>query len=301
MEREGLATSWLFGTIHVPDDRINALHPAVKAALEGADAFYGELALDSTEELGKQVLAAGTFEEGHDLREIVSDELWERLDQRLQKHGMSAAMLRRFKPFLVNLTLVQLDMLPLIQSGKKALDERIFLVAKAKGKEVGGVEQVEEQIQALAYTLTLEESVASISQGLDDMDKADARGVSDLERIMRAWLTGSGRLLLAIGMESWDLNDPVDQRSRKALLLDRNVHMAERTARKLTQAPEKSFVFAFGAFHFLGEGSVVELLQKDGFTVTRMCAPDPEAEQRLLDEDPWLKPKPKTVPVGAGG
>lgn len=304
VEREGLATSWLFGTIHVPDDRVNALHPEVKAALEGADAFYGELALDDTGDMEKKLMEAGTYPEDRKLQDAVPPELWKRLDERLREHGLTAGMLNRFKPFMVSMTLAQLEMLPLVTAGKKALDERIYLVAKAKGKEVGGVEQVEEQIQALAHTLTEEESVAQLAETLDDMDVADERGVSDLQRMLGAWLSGSERYLLAIAMESLDLEDPVERRIHEALLIRRNRHMAERAAAKMKAAPEKRFVFAFGTLHYVGEGSVVELLRKDGFTVTRVAAPSPEEEEAILAADPWLEPHRKLAPepaaAGAG-
>lgn len=304
VEREGLATSWLLGTIHVPDERVNTLHPEVKAALEAADAFYGEIALDNMSALGEQLMAVGTFDDGRSLQEVLPEELWKRLDLRLAKHGMTAQMMNRFKPFMVSLTLAQLDMLP--SAGKQALDERLFRVSKAKGKEVGGVEQIEEQIEALANTLTLEESVELLGEALDDMDLADQRGVSDLERLLRAWLSGSEEYVLAVAMESWDVENPRDRRMYEALLIDRNVHMAERSANKLQESPGKSFVFAFGTFHFVGERSVVELLRKDGFTVTRMLAPDAEETEAILKSDPWLKRNLEAAqrelqPVGAGG
>jgi uncharacterized protein YbaP (TraB family) len=305
VERESLATSWLFGTVHVPDERVNTLHPAVKAALEGADAYYGEIALDDMDDLEQQLLAVGTYADDRTLKDVLPEELWQRLDERLGKHGMTAQMLNRFKPFMVSMTLAQLDMLPLLTAGKKALDERLYRVSKTKGKEVGGVEKIEEQIQALAHTLTEEETVAQLEETLDDMLVADARGVTDLERILRAWLSGSERYILAIGMESLDLDDPVDRKFHEALLIQRNVKMAERAAKKMQESPAKSFVFAFGAFHYVGEGSVVELLRKDGYTVTRMAAPSAEEEEAILAGDPWLEPQTDAArasePVGAGG
>ena len=305
VEREGHATSWLLGTVHVPDDRVNTLHPQVKEVLEQADAYYGEVALDDMSELGEALMKAGSFDDGGTFKDVLPEELWKRLDARLGKHGMTAQMLNRFKPFMVGLTLAQLDMLPLITSGKKSLDERLYRVSQTKGKEVGGVEQIEEQIQALAHTLTLEESVVQLGETLADMEKADARGITDLERILRAWLSGSENYILAIALESWDVNDPVDRRFYEALLIQRNIHMAERSAKKMREAPTKSFVFAFGTFHFVGERSVVELLRKDGFTVTRMLAPSAEEEKAILDSDPWLERNQEAArelePAGAGG
>jgi uncharacterized protein YbaP (TraB family) len=135
----------------------------------------------------------------------------------------------------------------------------------------------------------MEESIAALRETVDEFKKAKERGIGPLERIMQAWLTGSERYLLAIAMETWDPEDPVDQRTREALLYKRNRNMAARAAKLMREHPETRHVFAFGAFHFLGEQSVVELLQKDGFTVTRLAAPTPEQERKVMDADPWLE------------
>lgn len=304
VEREGLATSWLFGTIHVPDDRVHALHPQVKAALEAADAYYGEIPMEEMKRAQEMMVEAASYRDGRTLKELLPEDLWRRLDARLAGHGLNAALLDRFRPFMVGLTLLQLDMLPLMAAGKKALDERLYQVAKAKGKEVGGVERPEDQVDMLANTLTDEEQVESLREQLDDMDVADARGISDLERLLRAWLTGSERYLLAIAMESWDLSRETDRRLYEALLPKRNLGMAKAAGALMKASPEKSFAFAFGTFHFVGERSVVEYLRKDGFTVTRMTAPTPEQEAAWIAADPWLEreeAEAEAEPVGAGG
>ena len=96
------------------------------------------------------------------------------------------------------------------------------------------------------------------------------------------------------------------RRFYEALLINRNLHMAARAAKKMKEAAATKFVFAFGTFHFVGERSVVELLRKDGFTVTRMAAPSAEQEEAILASDPWLEQNQAAAelelePVGAGG
>ena len=43
VEKEGSAPNFLFGTMHVPDDRVLALPDVVEKALDRCDAFYAEL------------------------------------------------------------------------------------------------------------------------------------------------------------------------------------------------------------------------------------------------------------------
>jgi len=295
VEREGLATNYLFGTIHVPDDRIHSLHADVKAALEQADALIGELDLTDMKEMETKVMEAGMLPEGQSLKALLPADLYADLDKLLSAYGLRASKLDRFQPFMVGLTLAQLDLIKDIMAGKQALDVRLFTVANHKGMQVGGVETVDEQVEALAHTLTLEESILNLRKEVDDLLKAKERGVSDLERIMKAWLSGSERYLLALATETWDPEDPLDSRMREALLYKRNRNMAARSAKLMREHPETKHFFAFGTFHFIGEQSVVDLLRADGFTVTRLLAPAPEAEQAIIDADPWLE-----KPVKAG-
>lgn len=296
VEREGLAANYLFGTIHVPDDRIHALHAEVKAAMDQADALFGELDLTDTKEMEEKITVAGMLPEGQSLKALLPADLYQDLDDLLAPYGLRAALLDRFQPFMVSLTLAQLEVLKDIAAGKKALDVRLFAVANHKGMEVGGVETVDEQVNALAHTLTQEESIVTLRKAVDQLKEAKERGVGELERIMKGWLSGSERYLMALANESWDPENELDNRMREALLYERNRHMAARAAKRMREHPAKRHVFAFGAFHFLGEKSVVELLRQDGFTVTRLLAPTPAEEQAVMDADPWLK-----RPVKAGG
>lgn len=295
VEHEGLAPNYLFGTIHVPDDRIHALHADVKAALDQADALIGELDLTDTSEMERKITEAGTLPAGQSLKALLPADLYQELDAVLTPYGLRAALLDRLKPFMVNLTLAQLEVMQDALAGKKALDVRLFAVAKHKGMQVGCVETIDEQVDALANTLTMEESIVALRETLDELKKAKERGIGALERVMLAWLSGSERYLLAIALETWDPDDPVDQRVQEALLYQRNRNMAERSAKMMREHPETRHVFAFGAFHYIGPQSVVELLRKDGFTVTRLAAPTPEEEQAIMDADPWLEQPEKAA------
>ena len=59
---------------------------------------------------------------------------------------------------------------------------------------------------------------------------------------------------------------------KKHIYLVRNELMAERIVGLLNSHQNTSFFFAFGAAHFLGPNSVVDILTSSGFTVTRVSA-----------------------------
>ncbi len=298
VEHEGLPANFLFGTIHVPDDRVNTLHPDVKSALNAADAFYAELELDDTTELQSKLIEAAALPEGETLKTLLPVDLYAEVERAFADQKMMLRAVQGFKPFMVQLMLLQQEMLADMLAGKEPLDIRLYKVAQSKGKQVGGVEVVDEQIQALCNTLTVEEQITSLREGLEQHFEAKERGESPLRRMLMAWLSGSERWILAVVMEDWDMHDPIQRKSYEALLPARNRNMAARSAKLMRENPDKKFVFAFGTFHFIGEDSVVVLLRKDGFTVTRLLAPPPELEERWIAEDPGLAKEEETVEVG---
>lgn len=58
------------------------------------------------------------------------------------------------------------------------------------------------------------------------------------------------------------------------LILKRNLRMAERVVRLLEAHPDKSFFFAFGAGHFLGKESVVNLVRRAGYRIETVMPDD---------------------------
>ena len=95
--------------------------------------------------------------------------------------------------------------------------------------------------------------------------------------------------MLKYAMEDFDPEDPIDVKFMKALLDVRNVHMADRSGKLMNEHPEKSYVFAFGALHMVGDNNVVQLLRDRGFQVTRLTAP-PQAKSKSVKAAPIFKP-----------
>ena len=86
-----LATpSYLFGTIHLPDDRVTELPPVVDQVIERCDALYTELPMDLAllmKQMGRMQLP-----EGETLRGALGDELYDEVAAYVQKKGASMAM-----------------------------------------------------------------------------------------------------------------------------------------------------------------------------------------------------------------
>jgi uncharacterized protein YbaP (TraB family) len=64
-------------------------------------------------------------------------------------------------------------------------------------------------------------------------------------------------------------NKEVGKKFEKLLLFDRNHRIAKKIHQVFTEMPAKSHFIVAGTLHYLGDHNVVDLLRKQGYTVTR--------------------------------
>jgi len=65
----------------------------------------------------------------------------------------------------------------------------------------------------------------------------------------------------------------IDTYFREQMIFQRNQRMAERVIDLLLKQPKTSFFFAFGAGHFVGENTVLDIIRKAGLKIKHI-APD---------------------------
>src|SRR5215510_837779 len=150
---DGPVPSYLYGTVHVPDPRVLELPEVVRRALSASDVFNAEIPLDASTQLammGKIMLPPG-----QDLRSLAGEEVFARLIRAVSK-GLGAAappgaaevlaaMLTPMKPWAVMSQVELLEFLPDITAGRQPLDVMLYTMATKDGKELGGLETLDEQ------------------------------------------------------------------------------------------------------------------------------------------------------------
>jgi len=273
VEKAGHATSYLFGTMHVPDKRFTKFNDTVKQAFKQADGVYTELAMDVLEDPATQqkFMEASMLKDGRKLKDFISAELYERLTAVAAHHQIPMMMLDGMRPGMVPIMIENFAMLKEYGAGD-ALDAKIYAAAEKAGKEVGGIEVIDEQLAALGI-LTDQEAAQLLSKQIGLQEKNIAKGRVPLREMAEVYLSGSEEKMMNFVMEDFDANNPIEVKAMKALLDVRNKAMAERSGKKILANPDKSYVFAFGTLHFVGPNSVVEMMQANGFKVTRLTAP----------------------------
>lgn len=266
VEKDGVQ-AWLFGTMHVSDPKVTTLSSEVAAAFDDAQALYTEI--EATPALGLQMAKAGALPPGETLQQILPGDLYTRLEGYVSSRRLDMAMLANFRPWMVGLTLTQLDVMPHMRQGE-ALDVMLMRRARMEGMDFGAVETIEEQLATLT-TGTREDHIHMLDVALTKLIEEQASGVVGFELLLAHYLSGDADALWDFAMAETDLDDPIQAEAWNALLIDRNLRMAQRVDRILKDNPDRPTMFAFGTLHFVGPESVGTHLQAMGYTVTRVA------------------------------
>ena len=139
----------LMGTMHIPDPRWVNLPASLLHDLDRADEVYGELNLTDKAAMSSQLMKKALLSNGQTLEKIVGPTIYKKLDAYLRTRGQTALYMNGFHPKMAEMMLGLLDVMPLMMNGQPVLDEWLLQRAQAAGKVVGGIETIDEQINAL--------------------------------------------------------------------------------------------------------------------------------------------------------
>ena len=306
---EGPTPSYLFGTIHLPDERVTKFGPAVRAALDGCDALFTELPMELGELMKMQ--PATQLPKGEDLAGVLGEELYARVAAYVVGKGKKMAMFDRAQPWAVATQLGMLDQLDAMMT-KLPLDMQIYSAAKKAKKVVGGLETVDEQL-AVFGGLTVAEQRALVGSTIDRLEQDAREGKSSIERLLQVYLRGD-EAGIDKEMNEFKMGDEALRKKLMGrLLADRNLHMADRIVRHVQEHPERCHVFAVGAAHYPGELGLLQLLSARGYRLVRLDLADPAAAQareaealdaeiarRSAEVDKLKARRERLQPVGSG-
>jgi uncharacterized protein YbaP (TraB family) len=251
-------TGWLVGSLHLLTADAYPLPATLDAAFEKADVLVEEA---NPEELkapaaAMQLVAKAMYPPGTTLQSQVSSETFDKIARRAEKNGLPVERLQAFKPWMVALTLVGLE----LQRGGfdpgLGLDQHFLSRAPASGKSVRTLETALEQIDFLeSLSPQLQEGLVTAS-----LEGADTE-LAQVQRIAAAWKAGD-----TAPIENLLLSDmkSVDAAIYDTLLVGRNRRWLPQIEECLSQ--RKCFVVV-GAAHLVGPDGLVAMLRARGYTV----------------------------------
>lgn len=260
VEGKGLTSpSFVYGTMHSKNKNVYEFGEAVIKSIESCKGFVGELALEpeAMMEAQKKLM----MPEGKTLSTLLSKKEYELANKVFQSElNMPLSMFDRVKPSFVLVSLTSADLLK--GEMEQALDQYLYNYAKQNGKTTGGLETMDEQINALAG-MTLEEQVKYFNDGIKKYDK-QKKEYAKMQTELTTLYLGSDVEALAKMVDDTKESD-MPKKMKTELVGKRNKIMADRFSDLI--AKQSTFA-AVGAAHLGGSDGVIALLRQKGYTVT---------------------------------
>ncbi|KAB2700678.1 polysaccharide biosynthesis protein GumN [Ochrobactrum sp. Kaboul] len=269
IEKDGVAPSYLFGTIHLSDPRVLELPKVVQDAYQSANTVVIETTdvLDQKNFLRLKLERPELllFTDGSTLKSHLPADRREDIEKKLAERGIILDAVAKMKPWILTTLLA----LPKCErerksEGVKSLDEYLAINARSEGRNVEGLETAAEQFEA-TEKLPLDFHIRNLIATVDYGDRTE----DAMETTTALYLKGElGMIMPALRRIVPDaLSDQDYDLFLKYLITDRNHTMADRAVPLL----EKGNVFiAVGALHLPGEEGVVELLRAKGYRLTAL-------------------------------
>ena len=254
------ATLFLLGTVHLLKPGTHTVSPAAEAAFQQAQTILLEVDLDEAEspEAGKLFSRMALLRD-ETIEDKISSDTLALLVEKTEAMGLPFDRLRSFKPWFLSLTLTLIKLQTLGFDPKHGIDRYFFDKAKQADKEIRALETVEYQLDRFAGLpdRIQEQLLLQTLQELDDLEE-------EMEQMVEAWSRGEVEVLEELTQESFKEFPGLYQR----LIVERNKNWSLKIEPILNR-PGTTMVVV-GALHLVGSESIVELLEKQGYTVKQL-------------------------------
>lgn len=249
--------SYLFGTIHLLCEDDAVLSANMRKAITECDEVYFEVDLDNMLEMlgaiGKMKMTGDTT-----LHDLLSEADYQKVKTYFESHSslLPFSMLETFKPILAASTLEQKS----LPCDNTAMMEQVIMEkAKEADKKINGLETMSYQagvLDSIPYKMQAEQLLSYVtSAGTDESED------KQLAELFKAYKEQDLHKLEKLMVES----DPGMASFTDIMLYHRNQNWVNKLKKLM---PAKSLLIAVGAGHLPGEKGVINLLRKEGYTVT---------------------------------
>lgn len=259
--------SFLFGTHHLAPlsflDSIDGLETAFLAT----EQTIGELDMNNLGEMQMQLMVASLMPEGYSYNELLNEEDRTILDETLKEYvGAGLDQFEQMKPAMLNTLLTVMIYKKLYPSDEEAvsMDEHFQKEARDRYRQTLGLENVQDQIDVLFGSQSVERQAESLLCSIKNMDYAKKQ----IDKLMEAYyaqdLTAMAKLY-----EEEDPDNPCPSTPEEKDVLNkkRNEKWMELLPKMIGEKP--SFI-AVGCLHLVGEDGLINRLRGEGYTVKSM-------------------------------
>jgi len=250
-------TVYLAGSIHL----LPAQDAELPAALERAYADSAKLVMELDLTRVDPATAAawiavhGALPAGTTLQAVLGAPRYARVSAAAVELGLSAQLLDGQAPWVIAIELADLEYVHLGYDPLQGVEEQLVRRAQADHKATAGLETLDQELGGLE-ALPRADQLRMLDQTIDELRESPA----ELQEVLSAWRRGDSAKLAALLSREY--------RSFPALYREL---VTERNARWLPQIEQLlkedgNALIVVGSLHLVGEGGLLELLRKDGYT-----------------------------------
>lgn len=242
-----MTPSYILGTMHIGVDPYDVLPRGIWQKFDAADTLV--LEVDTT---GPETLGLGKQPEGTTLEQQMSAEQWSHVVQKLDLDSDEADQIKQLKAWMLVVQMTQ-TLAPQARSIEDVLHQR----ANEQGKQLGFLEPIDTQSSLLERFIDIDYLIEFISdlpsQKKSLAEQAAIFRAGDENALYQRSIVGMQKHIGADGMEAL-----VYRRNRAWIPL-----VEEHVGRG------NAFIIV-GASHLVGDRSVVDLLRRAGYRLTRI-------------------------------
>jgi uncharacterized protein len=249
----------LFGSFHMLPEGVEWRTPLFDDMLAEADrvVFETDIRPEAAAQIGALGLAKGIYTDGTLLSSVIDDDLEESVRALAEAYGIPIGSLLAMKPWLAANTI---SVAALTMTGYTAQGVETSLQSELTDDRLGELETGEEQVEVLAG-LSEADQIDLLATSIDELPKL----AKMMEKLVDSWLAGTTEQMAERFVEEMggDQNALIER-----VLYTRNENWVSPLSAML--AGNQDALVIVGAAHLIGERSVLELLEAEGFEIERV-------------------------------
>jgi uncharacterized protein YbaP (TraB family) len=254
-------TVYLAGSIHMlpADDAV--LPPGFARSYADSARLVMELDLGKFDPMEAMAWMTdhGALPAGTTLRGVLGEQRYGRVSATATGLGLPMAALDSLAPWVVGIEITDLAYEHEGYDPEQGVEEQLVRRAEKDGKPTAGLETISQELSGLSE-LSSADQIRMLDQSIDDLKDIK----SEMADVTSAWRHGDAARLAALLSSEYSAFPSLYQ----PLVTDRNRRWLPQVEEML-KARDNSLVVV-GALHLVGQGGLLELLRKKGYTITQL-------------------------------
>jgi uncharacterized protein len=254
-------TVYLAGSVHLLRSKDATLPSAFNRAYADAEALVMEIDLDDLDPAAAQswMLANGMFTDGQTLSGAIGQQRFDKVEKEGNRLGLPVEALEQLEPWLVAMTLAQLQYMKLGFDPEQGVEKQLQRKAMQDHKEITGLETLEEQLGLLSG-LSAADQAKFLDLTLEEMHEMEG----ETDSLLAAWRNGNAQKLASMLSDEYKVAPAL----YRMLIADRNKRWMPQIEKLLKG--DKDYLVVVGALHLVGNGGLLELTKAKGFEAKQL-------------------------------